>query len=471
MSAPIEVELSSQAQPLGAAVAVPVRPALVRVRVRAPVRLSPGPTAIAGLVLAGAALALAAPGTRYLVLAGYGPRLPDWVTGVFGDVGWQASPIALCGLLATMIACYLAALRWSGAITPRMGIGAIVALHATFMLAPPLLSSDVFNYIDAGRLHALYGLNPYLATPLARTGDVAFPYTGIAWAHSASVYGPIFTLLSSALAPLGAAAQLWTLKALTAGASLGCVALVWACARRLGRPPLQAAMFYGLNPIVLVSAVGGAHNDLLMGLLVLLGLAFALRDRMRPAVATLVGAAAIKLTAGLVVPFVLIASGARWRHAALAGIGALAVLAVGAFVLFGTAPMDVVGTLSQGSAHHYGELRSVPGFVSAYAGLGPIGSLARALLHAAGLAAIALLALRAWRGRLPWLTAASWSVVALLLSSTRLEPWYAVWLIPLAAVSTDRRVRGASHALMLAIASIALIRFGLSLGIHYPHGG
>ena len=47
-------------------------------------------------------------------------------------------------------------------------------------------------------------------------------------------------------------------------ASLGCVALVWACATRLGRPALPATLFFGLNPVLLAYAVGGAHNDLLM---------------------------------------------------------------------------------------------------------------------------------------------------------------------------------------------------------------
>ena len=30
------------------------------------------------------------------------------------------------------------------------------------------------------------------------------------------------------------------------------------------RPPLPAAMFFGLNPILLAYAVGGGHNDILM---------------------------------------------------------------------------------------------------------------------------------------------------------------------------------------------------------------
>jgi hypothetical protein len=93
------------------------------------------------------------------------------------------------------------------------------------------------------------------------------------------------------------------------------------------------------------------------------------------------------------------------------------------------------------------------------------------VLGAVCLLAIVSVVTLAARGSLPWLSAACWATLALLLSSTRLEPWYPVWLIPLAALSSDRRVRGASHALMLAVAAIGLARYALRLGVHYPHGG
>lgn len=458
------IDLDSSPSP---AVAVRLAPrALPRWRVEA------GPAALAVLVAAAVALALGAAGSRYLILAGAGPRVPDWIAGPLEDVGWRLPPALTCALLVTMVLAYLAVLRWSTTIPARWAIGAIVVLHVLFLLAPPLLSSDVFNYIDSGRLDAIYGLNPYLAVPLAHPEDPAFPLTGMAWVGSPSVYGPGFTLLAAALAPLGMAVQLWALKALAAVASLACTALVWACARRLGRPPLRAAMFFALNPIVLVAAVGGAHNDLLMVLLMLLGVRLALGERTRPAVVAVVGAVAVKLTAALVLPFLVAGTERpRWRGAAVAALVASAALAIGGVALFGTASLHLTETLNSGATRHVGELRSIPGFLAGYAGVGPIGPLARTLLGVACLIAVAALGWRALRGRMPWLTAASWSVVAVLVTSTRLEPWYAVWLIPLAAVGGDRRVRRASHALLVAIAVIAFARYALRLGIAYPHGG
>ena len=43
--------------------------------------------------------------------------------------------------------------------------------------------------------------------------------------------------------------------------------LIWRVAPRLGRSPRSAIAFYGLNPLVLVFAVAGAHNEALFGLL------------------------------------------------------------------------------------------------------------------------------------------------------------------------------------------------------------
>ena len=42
---------------------------------------------------------------------------------------------------------------------------AIAALNALVLLAPPLLSTDVFSYQAYARMGAIYGANPYLHGP------------------------------------------------------------------------------------------------------------------------------------------------------------------------------------------------------------------------------------------------------------------------------------------------------------------
>jgi hypothetical protein len=50
-----------------------------------------------------------------------------------------------------------------------------------------------------------------------------------------------------------------------------------------------------------------------------------------------------------------------------------------------------------------------------------------------------------WRGG-DWLRATGWATVLVLVTTTWLLPWYIVWLLPLAAVAGDARLRAAALA-------------------------
>ena len=75
-------------------------------------------------------------------------------------------------------------------------------------------------------------------------------------------------------------------------------------------------MFLGLNPVLLVLAVGGAHNDTLVLLSLAGGLVLSAgvrerrletpRPRPRAAAVALAAGVGVKLTAGLVLPFLVL---------------------------------------------------------------------------------------------------------------------------------------------------------------------
>ena len=75
---------------------------------------------------------------------------------------------------------------------------AVVVLHVAFLLAPPMLSTDVFNYIDVARLGGLYHLDPYVVPP--RRGATMPSIVFVHWRHAVTDYGPLFTL---GVRPLG----------------------------------------------------------------------------------------------------------------------------------------------------------------------------------------------------------------------------------------------------------------------------
>jgi len=53
-----------------------------------------------------------------------------------------------------------------------------------------------------------------------------------------------------------------------------------------------------------------------------------------------------------------------------------------------------------------------------------------------------------WRTRngAGWIACAGWATLAALVTSAWLTPWYAIWLLPLAAISPSRRLRIATLA-------------------------
>ncbi|MBV9213589.1 MAG: DUF2029 domain-containing protein [Actinobacteria bacterium] len=399
--------------------------------------------ALAGMVVASCAIVAGAEGRLNVLVPSAKLRFPDWLRGPLSGASLGIDAHGLAWLLIAMSACYVVALTFADSLDPRVAVGAVVALHAVFLIAPPLISSDVFGYIDAARLGTLHGINPYspASTPLPH--DPVRLYRR--WATDLpSPYGPLFVVASYALVPLGIAGGLWALKVLTAGASLVVVWLVWRCAERLGRDPLRAALFVGLNPVLLLFGVGGAHNDLLAVACVMGGVYLAIAGRERLCGAAMVAAAAIKLPTGL--PLLLAFAGLRRRRRGLvAGAAvAFAVLAALSLVAFGHRATGFLDTIR--SQENQVAVYSIPNQVGKLLGLGGATKGVKYVADAGLVAAVALAARSAWRGA-DWITAAGWAMFALLLATAWLLPWYAVWLLPLAAIAADRRLRIAALAL------------------------
>ena len=401
------------------------------------------------LVVAGLAVALgAAAGPSFLI---YGdsrlPGVPAWLVGPLAGVAPAPGPTTFSLLVLAMMASYVAVLAGAEALRPRVALGVVLLLHAALLVAPPILSGDLFSYLVYARLDLVHGLDPYRHAADVAPGDPLYPWVGIK--HIASPYGPLFTLGTWVLVPLGPAAGVWALKALAVGAALACAALTWSCARRLGRAPLGPTLFVALNPVALVYGVGGGHNDLFMAVLILGGVRLALGGRERAAAAAVVGAASVKATGGLVLPFLLL--GARRRARALgAALAATATMSVVALAGFGLESMlgylEVV--LRQGG---FVSLYSVWPLLVKASGLGTgVPTLLRVLLLAAFAAATLAAGWRAWHGE-DWVSCAGWAVLALLVTTTWILPWYVVLLTPLAALGSSARLRIATHAFTVLV--------------------
>lgn len=392
------------------------------------------------LLAASLVLAVDAAAGPSAVVPGGARAYPSWLAGPLGGIGSPLQPGALGLLLSLMLLGWVLVLAGARVVPGRVLAAVVVLAHVVFLLAPPLLSADVFGYIGFARLGVLHGLDPYVFGTGWAPHDAVHPY--LRWRNAHSPYGPLFTVLSYATVPLGVAGALWTFKALAFAASLATVALVWRVVERLGRDARPAVVLVGLSPPLLAFEVGGGHNDALVVLASVAGIALVLAGRPGKGLAALVIGVALKTTGGLVVPFAL--AGTRERGQALKGaVGAGAGVVVLAGVAFGTGA--VRSFTSAGTAAGHVATHSVPGALSRLAGDWVISPVARALVVVAVAVVVATCLVRAWRGA-DWIVCAGWSMLAVLCGSTWLLPWYATWLAPLAALGDSRRLRIATVA-------------------------
>jgi alpha-1,6-mannosyltransferase len=403
-------------------------------------RRAVGALGLAGLALA--AIPLASPGPELVPAAiGDGPR---WLLGVYGG-GLGAGPGVYYGLLWAAFIAHLAVYFAAPALDGRLVVGASVLLVAGFALAPPLLSADVFSYIDYARLGALHGLNPYTHAPAALPGDPAHPYVG--WTDTQSVYGPLFTLLSYPLALVSVPAALWILKA-TAGASV--LALAWLVARLAptrGIDPRGGFVMVALNPLVLVHVVGGAHNDALMALLLTAGCAAVLARRPVSGGAATAAAMAVKVSGAFAAPFALLGAMGRPRPGGASrflagGLLAAAALGIASLMAFGPHMLDSLSIAGENQERV--SSFSIPNLVAEASNV-DIG-VVRAVALGGYAALLAVLVRWAWGGG-DWVRAAGWAALGLLLATSWLLPWYVVWALPFAALSRDERLVAAVWAL------------------------
>jgi hypothetical protein len=337
-------------------------------------------------------------------------------------------------VLAAMVIAYGVAMLAIRSVTMRALVIVILVLHAILLLSPPLQLSDIFNYLGYARLGALHGLSPYTHGISAEHFDPIFQFAS--WDDLRSPYGELFTALSYPLAFLPLPISFWIIKVAIVGLSLLFLWLIWWCAVKLGRDPRFVVGFVALNPIYLIYAIAGFHNDFLMLDASMAAIAFVLSGRVRAAGAAFVVAVAVKFTVILLGPFLLIGVGTRRRSKELVigGLIAAIPLAAMSIALFGT---DLPNLQQQSSL--LTEL-SIPNLIGLLLGVGGGTS---TVLDAADLFVVAVVLFFFFRRR-DWLAGAGWSTLALLVGLAWLVPWYVVWVLPLAALGSSPWLRRAT---------------------------
>jgi hypothetical protein len=286
-----------------------------------------------------------------------------------------------------------------------------------------------------------HGLNPYVHGPISISHDPIYRYVGQDWKHVATAYGPLYTLLSYPLAPLGLRGALWGVKLEALLASFATLWLTWRCARARELDPVAAVLAVGANPLYIIYGLGGAHNDLIMLMAMMAAVSLTLSGRDAAAAASVVAGALVKVTVAALLPFMILA---RRTRAHLLGVGATLLLgALIALAAFGVHGLDLVAALNRDAA--LVSTDSFPTEIAHLFGKPGVFPIDHDLLKAALVVIVAYLLWRTWQGY-DWIAASGWTLLAISVTSTWLLAWYILWPLPLAVIARDRRLLVATLA-------------------------
>jgi hypothetical protein len=387
----------------------------------------------------------------------------------------------------------LAAIAYRHAGAPIKKLRWILGLWTVPMLAiAPVFSNDVYSYAAQGEMVTRH-LSPYVYGPWnLGSGPWVTPVDAI-WRYQAAPYGPLFLMIDSWIVKLTGHSELGTVVGLRLLEVLAVVLLVWAVpvlARALGYEPGNAFVMCLLNPLVVLTLVGGAHNDGIMMALLTAGLALAAKRHPVWGIIVCALAASIKVPAAIGIVYIAW----QWLGPDLSVRLRLRPLAVAA-LLAGA----VFGALTYASGLGFGWILDLgaPGRVTSWAAPATgLGMLLTQMCHLVGYdvlsstmisitRGIGLVAAGAWMvwllfnaDRIGWLRALGLSMLAIVVLGPVVQPWYLSWgilllaplamgklrnwLIALSVVSPFLGLPG-GHQLLPAIVSTPMIETGCVL--------
>ncbi len=234
--------------------------------------------------------------------------------GPFGSLGSNSSLPPIASLALVFGGLILLSRVWFGFLRhlndhhgfPVKRVVLVVAIWAVpLLLAPPLFSRDVYTYSAQGEMMS-HHINPYSYGPEVLGTTPFNEMADTVWSGTESPYGPTFLSVDGLLDQASGhqiLPDLVLLRLLEVAGIAMVVAATPTLARALKHDPAHAILIGAGSPLVLLSLVGGAHNDALMVGLLMAGLAVAKRFGTVPGVMLCALAAGVKSPALLGVLF------------------------------------------------------------------------------------------------------------------------------------------------------------------------
>jgi hypothetical protein len=402
-------------------------------------------------------------------------------TWFFGEppVNGSSTSFMLFGLVAVYGGLVLLMRVWYGlmkALARRPGVPIryltwiFILWVLPMLVVAPVFSRDVFSYAAQGEMMSRH-INPYdYGTSILGVGPYPNPVDPL-WFNTPAPYGPLFLMIDGFFASASLHHELYTVVLLRLFALAGVALIAWCIpklTRAYGRDAGPVYVLAVLNPLVLLTLIGAAHNDAVMVGLLIAGITAAKYEHPVWGVVLCALAAAIKVPAALGIVYVgweWMGTGVPWRQrvrplvtASLVSSGImLALSAVSGLGLGWIGNLATPGTVRSWLAPATGigmGLTDVLHLVGLGVSQGGVLTVTRVL----GLGAAAVIsAYLLWNSdRIGGLRALGISLLLFVVLGPVVQPWYLTWGVILLAPIAIRRTRTVLIALSVAAPFIGL---------------
>jgi hypothetical protein len=346
--------------------------------------------------------------------------------------------------------------------SPLRTMWGILGLWSVPMLiAPPLFSRDVFSYAAQGEMVSRH-ISPYIFGPRTLGSGTFVDNVDPLWWNARAPYGPAFLWLDGTIVKLTGHNALASYVALRLLEMLAVVLLGWGLtklARAVGRDPGETFVLGALNPLVLLTLIGGAHNDALMAALLVTGIAFAAQKRPVIGMTLVAGATAIKAPAALGMIYIAwtwpgVGPKVRDKLRPMLLAGLIGALVLGVFTFLAGFGLGWVqnlatpGTVRSWAAPATGVGMGLAELMRTF---GSTVSLESMISVTRVIGMVAACALCVWlllnAERRGWIRTLAVSLLLLVILGPVVQPWYLVWGIMLLAAVYE----GREHFWLLAL--------------------
>ena len=403
---------------------------------------------------------------------------PSWRLTVPGIPHPGSSSQALANFIVGLV---LLGLGWIGLIgraeraplSPRGRLISVVVVGALWcipvLLGPPLLSHDSYSYASQGEM-ATRGLDPTSQGPYSLKRGQWVRQVDPIWREAPAPYGPVAVEAGKLVVEATGhdpASAIWGFRMLAMLGVIMSAVGVASIARSCRQSPAVAVAVGIASPLVLLHLIGGSHNDALMMGFLALGVAAFQRHRRYLGLALVILATGAKVPAAAGIVFLAwnwsgdpdTPMRQRVRTTAVACVATVASLSA-LSVLVGISVGWIGALKSTGTVYSTFSVSTKLGFLSASGlqaiGLGVDSSVTVALFRLVGiaLAGVICLVLLVRSPRLGMARALGMSMIAVVLLSPVVWPWYLAAGFALVAASGMGKWRPTYVVLIVAASAV-----------------